>query len=177
MSVNLNDLERRYQELGEEIEKIKKIKKIEEEERNASPRLKRPVAGTGDKYWTAGIIEEVYSSHANTRAPYTGFLSTNKAQAQAFADVVNVMAELRTQPGIVVPSGHNNREASFSIRHRAGSNGIDVHSFTYWDHHLVGPAFKTKEDALAAIKAVGEQRIIAAFKTLMFMTPESRGEV
>ena len=39
------------------------------------------------------------------------------------------------------------------------------------------PAFISEDAAQKAINAVGEKRIINCIKTMMFMTPESRGEV
>ena len=39
------------------------------------------------------------------------------------------------------------------------------------------PAFETETAAQKAIDNVGKGRIVQCIKTMMFMTPESRGEV
>lgn len=98
------------------------------------------------------------------------FRSTNRAQAQAFAEALQVMAELRCQDGIVVPS-----EQCFTIR----CNGVSVwlsEDFKYFNAQVISPAYSSQEYAQKAIDNVGKERIIAAYKTMMFMTPESRGK-
>lgn len=182
MSTKLQELESRYngakaafnraqedmQMLGEEIENLKK-------EEATAVKLKRPNSGSGERYWRRADGSWTVSGHFSNPgwAPNYAFASTNKAQAQAFYDAIDVMAELRTQPGIAVPDG---KETVITIKYNVCFDKLFVKSFHREDFHSVSPAFKTTTNAHAAIQAVGEERIKAAFKTLMFMTPESRGE-
>jgi hypothetical protein len=184
MNEQLKELERQYNEtklsittattelmkLGQEIEKLKK-------EEAKAVGLKKPIpssrmpyyaqAGNGDSTVQLSAIE----AHSKY---YRGFISTNKAQVQAFRDAIDVMAELRTQPGIVVPDG---QRMAYTLGYNLRTGALDAPIFCCADFQLLSPAFDTVTQAKAAIIAVGIDRIKAAVKTLLFMTPESRGEV
>ena len=97
-----------------------------------------------------------------------------KAQQEAFQEALVVMAEMRVQDGIVVPFEQSVPYYSISLEIN------DCLAIDGW-YNSVGislfPAFDSKDAAQTAINAVGERRIINCIKTMMFMTPESRGEV
>ncbi len=119
-----------------------------------------------------GHYDECSDSTFTKEGIQSCFASTNKAQAKAFAEALQVMAELRCQEGIKFPDG----KLCWSVRYNC--LGGELHTYDYYnlDYQLMSPAFKTEEYAQKAIDNVGEYRIIEAYKTMMFMTPESRGE-
>lgn len=127
----------------------------------------------GDKYYTG------YSGHSGTRQVcesvyYTAaFDSVNQSQQSAFQKALCVMAEMRVQDGIVVPFEQPSPYYSISLEI------YDRLSIDNW-YNSAGislfPAFESKDAAQTAINAVGEHRLINCIKTMMFMTPESRGE-
>jgi hypothetical protein len=183
MNEQLKELERQYNEtklsittattelmkLGQEIEKLKK-----EEAKTVG--LKKPIPSSRVPYYDLESGSNIVQLSAIEAHPkyYRGFTSTNKAQVQAFRDAIDVMAELRTQPGIVVPDG---QRMAYTLRYNLRTGSLDAPIFCCADFQLLSPAFDTVTQAKAAIIAVGIDRIKAAVKTLLFMTPESRGEV
>jgi len=103
------------------------------------------------------------------------FASTNCKQAEAFADALSVMAEMRMQEGIVNPAKFV-KELNYTTMYLYDG----LLEYGCWES-CVGaslfPCYKSKEAARNAVAKVGEQRVIDCIKTMNFMTPESRGEM
>ena len=103
----------------------------------------------------------------------SSFDSANKAQQKAFQEALVVMAEMRIQDGIVVPFEQPAPYYTISLEIN------DYLEIDTWCHSVgisLFPAFESKDAAQTAINAVGEHRITNCIKTMMFITPESRGE-
>jgi hypothetical protein len=174
MSQDLGALKEQYKKLGEEITKLEEQKKLEER-----IRLKKPVPGSGSKFYVpnqigAGVSESY--AHAVAANTYKGFCSTSREQMEAFKDAFLVMAELRCQPGIIRPNQHP-RVHQWTLKYNCVTNTVSPDTFVDVGFQTVGPVFQDKDSIVAAIAAVGEARIIRAYGTLMFMSPESRGEL
>lgn len=128
-----------------------------------------------------GMEEEYYSGGDRTwrRFPdderyFHRWASTNYKQSEAFREALCVMAEMRVQDGIVNPVAV---DIFYAINGSEECNSLQIQPW----YNCVGvslfPAFASKEAANKAIEKVGAERIMSCIKTMMFMTPESRGEV
>lgn len=147
------------------------IKALEQAEKKANKiGLKLPEMGefyymrNGEPQTTRSCESNIYYARK--------WASTNKEQSKAFYEALRVMAEMRVQDGIVVPNGSDD---FYSI-----STDIDQKlSIDMWSKCIglsLFPAFESERAAQKAIDNVGEERVINCIKTMMFMTPESRGE-
>ena len=149
------------------------VKALEQAEKKASKiGLKIPKI---DEHYYAGFYgSSSIRSNLNAKPYLASFDSTNKAQQSAFQEALVVMAEMRMQDGIVVP--FEQPAPSYTI-------SLEINDYLAIDgwYNSVGislfPAFESRDAAQTAINAVGEHRIINCIKTMMFMTPESRGEI
>lgn len=125
----------------------------------------------GDNYYTgySGTLQCCESVH------YTAaFDSVSQPQQSAFQEALCVMAEMRVQDGIVVPFEQPSPYYSISLEIY---DRLSIDSWYNSTGTSLFPAFESKDAAQTAINAVGEHRLIDCIKTMMFMTPESRGEV
>ena len=171
--MNATTLKQKLEVAQNEITKLQQaIEKAEKQAKEATA-IKLNVPKDGELY-TNTVLGYPSIRHGGDKSAYFlyTFASTNKAQAKAFAEALQVMAELRCQEGIKFPDG----KLCWSVRYNC--LGGELHTYDYYnlDYQLMSPAFKTEEYAQKAIDNVGEYRIIEAYKTMMFMTPESRGE-
>lgn len=147
------------------------IKVLEQAEKKES-KIGLKIPEMGERYYSYYYGEAGNRTDCDTDAYLSSFDSTNKAQQQAFQKALQVMAEMRVQDGIVTPNGiddfyaiSTNHNKKLSIDLWSGCIGVSLF-----------PAFESETAAQTAINAVGEERIITCIKTMMFMTPESRGE-
>lgn len=159
----------------EEAEKqLKAAKESLEKAKTNNIGLKIP--DVGEKlyiYDLKGNINQYWYKNDYLNGCLSYFGSVNEAQAKAFAEALKVMAELRCQEGIKVPDG----KLCWGVRCNCLSGELHIYDYYNLDYQLMSPAFKTEEYAQKAIDNVGEERIIEAYKTMLFMTPESRGEM
>jgi hypothetical protein len=175
-SEQLKQLEAQQRELADKIAQLRN--KIEQEK--AKIEIKQPVVSS-EGYWyidTHGLgtylrqtTETIFQPHQ-----YKSLVSTNKVQMVAFHDAFCVMWDLRKQKGIAVPNSSMNR-IYWTVRYNINTGTLQLDSFIAEGSSQVAPAFETHADLNNAIAAVGLERVKQAFKTLLFMTPESRGEV
>ena len=167
-------------EILEEINKAEEAvvaakQKLQQYEANKNKNPKLLIPELDDTYWSGSYKDAIGARRciADVELYLNTFSSTNKAQAAAFSDALCVMGEMRVQEGIVAPNG-NDDFYSISVE-------IDQKlSIDMWSKCIglsLFPAFISEDAAQTAINAVGEKRIINCIKTMMFMTPESRGEV
>lgn len=148
------------------------VKALEQAEKKVS-KIGLKIPEMGEKYYSGYYNHNGYRTDSNTDAYLSSFDSTNKSQQKAFQEALVVLAEMRMQDGIVVPNGNDD---FYSI---STENAKEI-SIDMWSKCIglsLFPAFESKDAAQTAINAVGEKRIINCIKTMMFMTPESRGEV
>lgn len=164
------DVEAAQKLLERAISSFEEAKKQEEE----SKAIKLKVPKDGELY-TDTVLRYPTIRHEADMNDYflCTFASTNKKQSESFADALVVMAEMRMQDGIVVPNGNDD---FYSISTEKGQK-ISIDMWSRCFGLSLFPAFDSKDAAQTAINAVGEHRIINCIKTMMFMTPESRGEV
>ena len=161
----IKELEALLQKAQEEAKKI---------EQESFIKLKTPKMG--DYYYKQDCDDYlVMPCRTGNGSDYflSSFSSTNKAQYLAFKKALCVMAELRQQEGIVAPDG-DILYASIKFDVKVAKLCVENCRCLF---SVISPVYKTREYAQKAIDNVGEQRIIEATKTLLFMTPESRGEV
>lgn len=149
------------------------IKALEQVEENAS-KIGLKIPEMEEKYYSGYYNHNAYRTDSDTAAYLSSFDSTNKAQQKAFQKALAVMAEMRMQDGIVVPDG-DSYYCTISFDFSNGQLYID-----YWCWTIgisLFPAFETETAAQKAIDNVGKECIVRCIKTMMFMTPESRGEI
>jgi hypothetical protein len=163
MTQDLNALKEQYKKLGDEITKL------EFQAKNIG--LQRPTPGTKEGYYTLGA--KYFNANSTHENAYEGFVSTKSTQMVAFVDAVNIMGELRCQPGIIVPNG---QKPFFSIHFDVLTGALRSNAGQTSGFQLVGPVFNSSSAVVNAINKVGEKRIITAYKTLLFMNKASRGE-
>ena len=167
-------------EILEEINKAEEAvvaakQKLQQYEANKNKNPKLLIPELDDTYWSGSYKDAIGAKRciADVELYLNTFSSTNKAQAAAFSDALCVMGEMRVQEGIVAPNG-NDDFYSISVE-------IDQKlSIDMWSKCIglsLFPAFETETAAQKAIDNVGKGRIVQCIKTMMFMTPESRGEV
>ena len=166
-------------EILEEINKAEKAvvaakQKLQQYEANKNKNPKLLIPELDDTYWSGSYKDAIGARRciADVKLYLNTFSSTNKAQAAAFSDALCVMGEMRVQEGIIAPSGTSSQH---TITLDAVRNTLDIDCWTIGVSLF--PAFISEDAAQKAINAVGEKRIINCIKTMMFMTPESRGEV
>lgn len=149
------------------------IKALEQAEKeNTKIGLKIPERGefyymcNGQPHTTRSCESDIYYARK--------WASTNKEQSKAFYEALRVMAEMRVQDGIVVPDGDSDY---YTISFGFNNGKLDIDTWCWTIGISLFPAFESEDAAQTAINAVGEDRIINCIKTMMFMTPESRGEI
>lgn len=161
----IKELEALLQQAQEEAKKI---------EQESFIKLKTPKMGYNYyKRACDGYLEMPCRTCKGDDYYLSSFSSTNKAQVETFSEALCVMAELRQQEGIVAPDGDT---LYASIEFNAEDAKLRIENYRCL-FSVISPVYKTKEYAQKAIDNVGEQRIIEAAKTFLFMTPESRGEI
>ena len=149
------------------------VKALEQAEKKVS-KIGLKIPEIEEKYYSGYYNHNSYRTHRNTDNYLSSFDSTNKAQQKAFQEALIAMAEMRTQDEIVVPDGEHK---VYPIYLDVGENTLNVDCWETDTGTSLFPAFESKDAAQTAINAVGEKRIINCIKTMMFMTPESRGEI
>lgn len=142
----LEELEKKYKELGEEIERLK----AEKENEVCKPKK-------GDKYWTisysGGVISSVWHGDAVDEARYLlGNVFKTQEEAEFRAEQLRVEAELRrfARPFVV-------GEENWIINYDVDCNEIIV--FRYYTFQCCNIHFPSEEIAQKAIDTVGEERI------------------
>lgn len=172
----MNNIEQAMKAVEEAEEQLKAAKESLEKAKTNNIGLKLPVNFNKDVVYfrnLTGHYDEDSDSTFTKEGIQSSFASTNKAQTKAFAEALQVMAELRCQEGIKFPDG----KLCWGVWFDALSDELDVYDYYNIHYQLMSPAFKTEEYAQKAIDNVGKERIIEAYKTMLFMTPESRGEI
>ena len=149
------------------------IKALEQVEGNAS-KIGLKIPEMGEEYYSYYYGNSRNRTDSNTAAYLSRFDSTNKAQQKAFQEAVAVMAEMRVQDGIVVPDGDSDY---YTISFDFNIGKLDIDTWCWTIGISLFPAFETETAAQKAIDNVGKERIVQCIKTMMFLTPESRGEI
>jgi len=169
----MNNIDKAKQAVEAAQKQLEEAVKALEQAEKESTKIGLKLPKMEEKYYTGYYSHNGQRTDANTDAYLSSFDSTNKVQQKAFQEALVVMAEMRMQDGIVVPFEQPSPYYSIS------SEINDCLSVDGW-YNSTGvslfPAFESKDTAQTAINAVGEHRIINCIKTMMFMTPESRGE-
>ena len=147
------------------------MKALEQAEKKSN-KIGLKVPNIDEKYFAGFYGSNNVRSNADDKPYLSSFASTNEAQQQAFQEALVVMAEMRMQDGIVVPNGNDD---FYSISTEKGQK-ISIDMWSRCIGLSLFPAFESTDAAQTAINAVGERRIVNCIKTMMFMTPESRGE-
>ena len=132
-----------------------------------NPQIRRPAAGhswfsiyqdkTGDFKTTAQSHSPAFS-----RKPVFG----DYTQAQRFSEAIQVILEMRCQPGIIAPQPHEDSyvitpQRDNSIKYIKSKCTDAVPSTIY-------SRYRSLEAARAAVAAVGEARVVQAARTLAF---------
>lgn len=172
----MNNIEQAMKAVEEAEKQLKAAKESLEKAKTNNIGLKLPVNFSTDVVYfrnLTGHYDEDRDSTFTKEGIRSCFASTNKAQAKAFAEALQVMAELRCQEGIKFPDDGNNWEILWDMR----SEDLGVYCSCHIHFQMLSPFFVSAELVKKAIDNVGKERIIAAYKTMMFMTPESRGEI
>lgn len=174
---NMSDIENAKQavEAAEKqlVEAKLALEKAEAEKKN---KIGLKIPEMGEVYYKiieGKLFRQERGYEGNTRY-IRSWSSTNQKQNKAFYDALCVMAEMCVQDGIVVPDGES-EYCTISFDFSNGKLDIDIWSWTIGISLF--PAFETETAAQTAINNVGTERVIQCIKTMMFMTPESRGEV
>lgn len=149
--MSLRELEAKYKELGEEIERIKAD--------SAWPK-------SGDTYWVIGVRGQVFqglcrNDSYDVDCVAIGNIFRTKEEVISEVESRKVIAELRRQPGIkkfVI------EEYNFCLRIDFWSGTISTDHWYSIDQGWQSVYFESAEAVLAAIKAVGKERIIKAAK-------------
>jgi len=149
------------------------VKALEQAEKKTN-KIGLKLPNVGETYFVGFYGNNSTRSKTEDKPYLSSFDSTNKVQQKAFQEALVVMAEMRMQDGIVVPDGEHK---VYPIYLDVGENTLKVDCWETDTGTSLFPAFKSKDAAETAINAVGEKCIISCIKTMMFMTPESRGEV
>ena len=166
------DVEAAQKLLERAISSLEEAKKQEE----AVKTIKLMVPKDGELY-TNTVLGYPSIRHEGDMSDYflCTFASTNCKQAEAFADALAVMAEMRMQEGIVNPVVVMDNYYTISYTIHASNVEYDIWSIAVGTSLF--PAYVSETAARNAVAKVGEQRVIDCIKTMNFMTPESRGEM
>lgn len=154
-TTNLTALEARYNELGEEIKRLK-----EAESAKTWP-------NDGDAYWSvdSGRVAEFLwvNDEFDGLIAYIGNIFRTQEEAEKELEARKVVAELKRQPGAKKFSlGEDNWSFGVDLSTMRMSNILTNAGLCDDGWHSI--YFDSKESCKAAIKAVGESRIIAAAK-------------
>ena len=140
-------------------------KQAVEEAKN--PAIRRPAAGH-THYCIYQEIDGSFKTTARASAPAFSRKPVfgDHAQAQKFAEAIQVILEMRTQPGIIAPQPHEDSyvitpQRDNSIKYIKSKCTDAVPSTIY-------SRYRTLEAARAAVSAVGEARVVQAARTLSF---------
>lgn len=112
-----------------------------------------------------GHIEYVHSN--GLLATSTVPVFRTRQQAEDFAEAWSVMLELRSQKGVVNPV---KEIESWGFTLCDSDNSILYNRYLTVLAPTLGPSFKTEHNARVAVANVGRDRVIKAFKTLMFIS-------
>lgn len=172
---NMSDIEKAKQAV-EAAEKQLVEAKLALEKAEKKNKIGLKIPEFGEKYYQIGGDDEfqLERGYEDNNLYIHTWSSTNQKQNKAFQEALCVMAEMRVQDGIVVPDGES-EYYTISFDFSNGKLDIDIWSWTIGISLF--PAFETETAAQTAINNVGTERVIQCIKTMMFMTPESRGEV
>ena len=174
--MNSTALKQQLEAAQQEITKLQQaLEEAEKQEKEATAiKLKVPKDGELFTNTVLGYPSARSEEDMSDYFLYT-FASTNKKQAEAFADALTVMAEMRMQEGIGNPAEFV-KELNYTTMYLYDG----LLEYGCWES-CVGaslfPCYKSKEADRNAVETVGEQRVIDCIKTMNFMTPESRGEI
>ena len=164
------DVEAAQKLLERAISSLEEAKKQEE----AAKSIKLKVPKDGELYTNTVIGYPSTRDEADMGQYFLcTFSSTNHKQAEAFADALTVMAEMRMQEGIVNPAVVDGVSISYNLE-------VEHLEYDWWEYSAglsLFPRYKDEQSARTAVYLVGEQRVIDCIKTMNFMTPESRGEM
>ena len=170
----MSNIDKAKQAVEAAQKQLEEAVKALEQAKKKSNKIGLKLPNIDEKYFAGFYGSNNVRSNANDKPYLSSFDSTNEAQQQAFQKALCVMAEMRMQDGIVVPDGEHK---VYPIYLDVGENTLKVDCWETDTGTSLFPAFKSKDAAETAINAVGEKCIISCIKTMMFMTPESRGEV
>lgn len=168
---NINKAKQVVESAQKQLEEA--VKALEQAEKKAS-KIGLKLPEMGEKYYSEYYSGRFTREDCDNNPYFSSFASTNKAQQRAFQEALVVMAEMRMQDGIVVPDGEHK---VYPIYLDVGENTLNVDCWETDTGTSLFPAFESQGAAQKAINGVGEGRIINCIKTMMFMTPESRGEI
>lgn len=173
----MNTLEK-YQADVEAAQKLleRAISSLEDakKQKKESSAIKLKVPKDGELYTNTvlGYPSVRHEGDMNKYFLYT-FASTNRKQAEAFAEALAVVAEMRMQDGIVNPVDSANIAISYDIEDKQ----LEYDRWECLTGLSLFPCYKDLQAAKLAVYTTGEQRVLDCIKTMNFMTPESRGEV
>lgn len=148
------------------------VKALEQAEKKVS-KIGLKIPEMGEKYYSEYYGGRFTREDYDNNPYFSSFASTNKSQQKAFQEALVVMAAMRMQDGIVVPG---NCHSPYTISYDRTRRCLYIYNWASAVGMSLFPAFESTDAAQTAINAVGEERVINCIKTMMFMTPESRGE-
>lgn len=170
----MNNLDKAKQAVEAAQKQLEEAVKALEQAEKKTNKIGLKIPEMGESYYSEYYGGKFTREDCDNGPYFSSFASTNKSQQKAFQEALVVMAEMRMQDGIVVPFEQPTPCYSISLE-------IGGYLAIYNWYNSVGislfPAFESQDAAQTAINAVGEKRVINCIRTMMFMTPESRGEV
>lgn len=172
--MDVTTLKQQLEAAQQEITKLQQALEEAEKQKKEASAIKLKVPKDGELYTNTvlGYPSVRREGDMSKYFLYT-FSSTNRKQAEAFADALAVMAEMRMQEGIVNPVDSANIAISYDVEDKQ----LEYDRWEYLTGLSLFPCYKNLQAAKLAVDTVGEQRVIDCIKTMNFMTPESRGEV
>lgn len=143
-----------------------KLKIVRGKEKKAPSRM-------GPPRNTEQVSESEYARFANATVRYGELVHSTdlkpvltRTAADKVDDALNVIFELRKQPGIISPYSHS---PCYMLEYHR-DRGVHVSSRVKTFGCVLGPAFRTSKRAQEALEEVGLARIEKAFKTLLFVS-------
>jgi len=172
--MNSTALKQQLEAAQQEITKLQQALEEAKKQEKEATAIKLKVPKDGELY-TNTVLGYPSIRHEADMSDYFlyTFASTNNKQARAFADALDVMAEMRVQEGIVNPVDSVNIAISYDIEDKQ----LEYDRWECLTGLSLFPCYKDLQAAKLAVETVGEQRVINCIKTMNFMTPESRGEI
>lgn len=172
--MNSTALKQQLEAAQQEITKLRQALEKAEKQKKGASAIKLNVPKDGELY-TNTVLGYPSIRHEGDMSDYFlyTFASTNNKQAEAFADALAVIAEMRVQEGIVNPVDSANIAISYDIEDKQ----LEYDQWEEFTGLSLFPCYKDLQAAKLAVETVGEQRVLDCIKTMNFMTPESRGEI
>ena len=170
MTISKQEAMEQMSRLEAEMKTLREI--IEKPERNAIIQLDNGAweLTSSKTTWgqlVPGDFDELTGYH---RAHLDSALFESKEQAADFGAAIVTLCQLRRMPGTASPDD-GGQDSWWTIRLDKRSPDQYVVFAGWWTNEgtimsMISPAFKTKEDAEAAIEMIGTPRLIHMFKTL-----------